>query len=489
MPKITLRLYCHGLGDCHLLKFEADAGAPFWMLIDCGIHSSTKGGKALVREVVEDIRSCTDRLDVVVGTHEHWDHNSGFIQAQDLFENFEVGEVWLAWTENPADDQAKALDKYKGDALAAVRGAAAALALDEGLLGAAERLGSLLGFVFGATGDISRTARENLRALSPVVRYLEPGQFAPLPAGLDDFRVYVLAPSRNPKLFGMVDSASETYSMGPQWSGLVGGLTNGLAIREGVLSPSSDPLAPFDSAVGIKLSDLLEGEVVYAPDDLDARFFAEHYTGPNPAASATSTAAKLKAAKDDQSWRRIDSDWLGASSELALQLDSRTNNTSLVLAIETVATGKVLLFAADAQVGNWKGWSEAKFKLLAGQEKPVEVADLLARTVFYKVGHHGSRNATRGPGGLEAMSADDLIAFIPTDQVMAKKVGWSDIPARALLEHLGEKTKGRIVMSDSGWIQSGGARPQGTNAAWFGGIEVGLSKVDPKRGLYVELTF
>ena len=53
----------------------------------------------------------------------------------------------------------------------------------------------------------------------------------------------------------------------------------------------------------------------------------------------------------DQSWRRIDLDWLGMSADLAMQLDDRTNNTSLVLAFEFTDTKRVLLFTADAQVG------------------------------------------------------------------------------------------------------------------------------------------
>ena len=35
-----------------------------------------------------------------------------------------------------------------------------------------------------------------------------------------------------------------------------------------------------------------------------------------------------------------------------------TNNTSLVLAIERIADGKVLLFPADAQEGNWLSWHD-----------------------------------------------------------------------------------------------------------------------------------
>ncbi len=49
-------------------------------------------------------------------------------QSQDFFEAFEIGEVWLAWTENHADPWASALDKYMGEALSAVRGVAVACA-------------------------------------------------------------------------------------------------------------------------------------------------------------------------------------------------------------------------------------------------------------------------------------------------------------------------------------------------------------------------
>src|SRR5262249_6958297 len=41
--KVKIRFYCQGIGDCHLLKFPKDGGGDFWMLIDCGIHSSIAG--------------------------------------------------------------------------------------------------------------------------------------------------------------------------------------------------------------------------------------------------------------------------------------------------------------------------------------------------------------------------------------------------------------------------------------------------------------
>jgi hypothetical protein len=43
---------------------------------------------------------------------------------------------------------------------------------------------------------------------------------------------------------------------------------------------------------------------------------------------------------------------MDASETMALQLDSATNNTSLVLAIELTAAGDILLLRSDAHAGN-----------------------------------------------------------------------------------------------------------------------------------------
>ena len=97
-------------------------------------------------------------------------------------------------------------------------------------------------------------------------------------------------------------------------------------------------------------------------------------------------------------WRAVDTDWLNGSSALAIQLDSFTNNTSLAIAIERIADGKVSLFPGDAQEGNWLSWHDPSIKWQVTRSKgttsTVVAKDLLARTVFYKVGHHSSHNAT-----------------------------------------------------------------------------------------------
>ena len=427
MSKVQARLYCHGLGDCSLIEFaRPTGGVSFWMLIDCGIHSSAPGGPARVAAVVADIATLTRRLDIVVLTHEHWDHISGFATAD--FAQFEVGEVWCAWTENPADPQAQALDKFKGEALTALTGAAdrlravaadgpAATALSDGL-------DALLGFNFGLAGEKSRDARDQGIALGRGhVRYLEPGAVVPLPAGLG-VTAYVLGPPRDPKALGVRDGAN-SY-------GIADSLAASFGLADGTIGVDDDAGAPFDETEGIALSAL-------PATGRHAAFLRDHYLGP-----AVLAPAPLPTDPDppqaDQAWRRIDGDWLGAAADLALQLDDRTNNTSLVLALDLGRSKDVLLFAADAQLGNWGSWAAVKFA------DGTTTADLLARTTLYKVGHHGSSNATARAGGLEAMTHKALQAFVPTDEVMAKKVGWGAIPAPGLMARLAEK--GAVTRSD-----------------------------------------
>lgn len=73
--------------------------------------------------------------------------------------------------------------------------------------------------------------------------------------------------------------------------------------------------------------------------------------------------------------------------ELVTIMDDAMNNTSVILLFEV--GGKKLLFSGDAQIENWE------YALKHPDEKErVRIHALLADTDVYKVGHHGSRNAT-----------------------------------------------------------------------------------------------
>ena len=110
----------------------------------------------------------------------------------------------------------------------------------------------------------------------------------------------------------------------------------------------------------------------------------------------------------------------------------------------------MLLFAADAQVGNWLSWHDVIFpKAGAESGQTITGADLLRRTVLYKVGHHGSHNATLREKGLEMMQNAELVAMIPVDEGQAKAKRWA-MPFGPLLDRLEMKTRGRIIRADSG---------------------------------------
>jgi hypothetical protein len=477
-PRLTVRHYCQGIGDCHLIRIPRSDGTDFFMLIDCGVHSSVRNGNRTIRTIVEDIASVTTHIDVAVGTHEHWDHLSGFLTAAEVFDRITFDEVWLAWTENPADPQGRQLDKFKRDTMRALEAVgsrlAAAPALTPYLAGMQEGLEAMRGFVFGAKGERVRDARDNLVKKGQKgrngVKYLEPSSGPVVFPNVPDLRVYVLGPPREPALLGLTDSAAEMY-------GMAGSGVAPLAAALG-LSPDTEGEAldgtPFDPTLGRSPSALLDPETAARVSPDLVRFFQDHYAGPSP---IEPNRAEGRDCNTDQSWRRIDSDWLGVSADLAIQLDSKTNNSSLVLAFEFADNGRVLLFAADAQVGNWLSWQKLAWNV---DGSTVTGPELLARIVYYKVGHHGSHNATLKQHGLEQMKSSDLSAFIPTNKEDAKKVGWGEMPFDAILDDLEKRTSGRVVRADDPWVKTD-AIP-----AELQKLSGSIRGVRNKAGLYVE---
>jgi len=105
-PGVRVRMYDVGFGDCFLLFIPTRVGQRK-VLIDCGsIAARKKSSKEIVSQIITDV---TDedgkaRIDIVVATHRHRDHISGF--ADRRWTDVEVKEVWMPWTEALDDPQA-----------------------------------------------------------------------------------------------------------------------------------------------------------------------------------------------------------------------------------------------------------------------------------------------------------------------------------------------------------------------------------------------
>jgi hypothetical protein len=398
-PRATVRTYRHGLGDCHLVTLHGSNSTKYRILIDCGVILGTSDAPAMMDRILKDvIQDSGGSIDLLVATHEHWDHLSGFVQAKQSFDALNTSEVWLSWIENPDDAQARRIKDEHGAALALVR--AAALQMDRDPAASDHPLNTLASF-FGVAGRMtSAQALDAVRKKVSKPKYVAPAD-APIHLASVDATLYVLGPPRDMKLLRKTLPSKEAPEAFP-----LAGASIGLG---------EDAAIPFINSWRI-------------PTDIahqQAFFDTQYWNGGD--------------------WRRIDSDYLGGATELAIALDNMTNNTSLVIAIE-LGEGDVLLFAADAQVGNWLSWSSCNWTV---GNRSVSGDDLLDRTIFYKVGHHGSPNATLLQKGLGLMR-NLKFAVVPVNHDMAVEKGWGRLPLQALMEALQVATaqRGCVLRTD-----------------------------------------
>jgi hypothetical protein len=425
---LRIRMYCQGLGDCFLLTLPPSGTrkSPVRVLIDFGVLQGTPNAGEKLKSVAGNIVAETGgEIDLLIVTHEHWDHVAGFSLARSVLKDLKIKRVWLSWAENPDDRDAIALKESMGrkrKKLAAALAGIDALRFQglnlEGDVGLAVGVASSMMAFEGLAVDESADADDKAPKLGEVMDalrervragdFLSPGERRDVPG--TNLTAWVLGPPRDKAAIRKEDPTGDE---GFHLAGLDG---------EGFLSSPG----PFRADRRI------------SPEEARTMpFFRRNYGFDDD-----------PLAPPDAAWRRIDHDWLASSvSTLALQLDDGVNNTSLALAFE-LPDGRTLIFPGDAQIGNWKSWSGVFFRNSNGSEV-TSSEKLLGEAVVYKVGHHGSHNATL-KAGLMAMTRDDLVAFIPTDeeQGLAKRPNPWRMPAQALNEQLIESTRGRILRAD-----------------------------------------
>lgn len=460
---VAIRMYRLGLGDCFLLAMAGNKGAPVYMLIDCGVHPAQQGGRQNMALVFEDlVRATGGHLHLVVVTHEHADHVSGFMQQAKRFSNGDltIDRLWLAWTESDQDADAVRMRRAK---VAAHQAIEAALQKLEPRAGAVPAMTSLrqrlaaatalfdvepyegdkepsrcetVALLAGARGSRERNASNSVLALlkrqAAQVEFLDADD-RPIPVpGTAAVRAYVLGPPREDVLLNGSDLAvgdrHETYL-----NSAIGLHSFSAAILQGLgETPDSDGY----------------GEIAYP---FDRRYRRSYEWASQQPFFQTNYAFN---GSTHQPWRQIECDWLRAAEEIAVHLDRHINNSSLVLALELgePGHGPVLLFVGDAQVGNWLSWRNLRWRI---NGLSLGVPDLLRRTLVYKTGHHASHHATlrrddQGQEyGLELMP-DGLIALMPVDQEAATQLpGWN-MPCSKLYQVLKRKTRGNILRSDDG---------------------------------------
>jgi hypothetical protein len=137
--------------------------------------------------------------------------------------------------------------------------------------------------------------------------------------------------------------------------------------------------------------------------------------------------------KEEQELQKLASTSL---DDLAFALDEAKNNESIVTLFNF--RNRHLLFAGDAQYGNWQWWLENE-----------QSGDILSKINFFKIAHHGSHNATPKTA-LEGMSDGEFAAMVST-----QSEPWPSIPRLPLMARLNEKTRKHIVRSD--WLPISGA--------------------------------
>lgn len=414
---ISIRTYQVGFGDCFLLSFAYADGHEAHVLIDFGSTGLPKAAtKKHLLNVAADIQARTGgQLDVVVATHRHKDHISGFATSSDgkgtgdVIAALKPRAVIQPWTEDPQAkrDAVKATTRADGQVRSlSERRALHVASLDEmrGVAAAAvkvnDRMRKVLGFEtadrlkFIADDNLpNESAVKNLAAMGArgQALYVHAGMALDLSALLPGVKVHVLGPPDLEQTDGIrKQRSSDEAEFWHFWRKSAAAGAASVSTRGG-------------------------GEALFARDFI--------WQGRDKPPSARWFSQRITEAHG------------GALMELVRVLDDAMNNTSVILLFEV--GGKKLLFPGDAQLENW-----AYAVTLPG------VAALLEDVDVYKVGHHGSLNATPKQLLWRRFKKKKSSAEVPLQSLLSTMHGkhgddarGTEVPRSTLLTELKKETR------------------------------------------------
>jgi hypothetical protein len=408
---VEIRGYQVGFGDCFLLSFVYSAKDKRHILIDFGTTELPRAGKPstyMPRAADEITKACGGSLIAVVATHRHADHISGFGtdgrtgKSGEKIKALKPKIVLQPWTEDPlAAQNAKTATK---DSLRTPKSFVAGLTAMHRIAEAIFKLADSRPAWMGA-------------ALRKELRFL----------GMDNIKNR--SAIDNLIAMGSAQGATAVWAHHGSDSGLDKFLPG---VKVHVLGPPN----------------LVQTETIRTMRKTDPDQFWHLLAGPKslqgaePLARglAQRKAARARSVPPEGRWFRDRLERVRGEQLLQIvrTLDDQMNNTSLLLLFEVF--GKKLLFPGDAQIENWS-------YALEDAPNAAKTRALLEGVDVYKVGHHGSLNATpkkllwehlknRNKAGRQRLVT--LLSTLPGKHgTVANK---TEVPRRPLLDALKSET-------------------------------------------------
>jgi len=360
-------------------------------------------------EIAQDLKEkCKGQLDILVETHRHRDHISGFTTEEDatgkIIASLQPHHIVQPWTEDP---------KAKPNAMTATtltqkHGDPTEKELTSHFLGSLEDMHRVAdhvdkitrsGAMYGGAQTINQLAflgQNNLKNLSAVKNLINMGR----------------------------KGQTHYVNAGMTLNTLLPG------VKITVLGPPT-----------LKQTETIRTQRSKDPGEFwqFRSFWASQRLTASAMVSSSKPAAQRRAVRDLSGAHPPNMRWFIEQSrkayadqtlDIVRDLDSVMNNTSVILLVEV--GNRKLLFPGDAQIENW-----------AYALKNKKWCDLLKDVNLYKVGHHGSLNATpkslwklfRNKGGDHTHDRLETLCSTKSGKHGSSKLG-TEVPRAVLLREL-----------------------------------------------------